>query len=344
MNSILKIITEGETLSQEQAEQAMHLMLRGDAAPEEIAGLLMGLRSRGETLDELIGFTKVMREYAVHVDAGDLNPVDLCGTGGDHSGTFNISTAASFVVAGTGVPVAKHGNKSVSSSSGSADVLSSLGVNTGLGKAGAERCLRDVGIAFLLAPQFHPALKHVGAVRRALGVRSFFNVLGPLCNPCRVKRQLVGAFSEETAKMMARILVRLGSEHVVVVYAHDGLDELSTTSTTTVYQTGSHAYDGGLLVQEVVPEQFGLARVSASELKGGTPAENATIVRSLLGGKTGAQMDIVLLNAAYALLASAEYDSLETCLEAARESIGSGNALRKLDQLIEASNDLAQAA
>ena len=344
MKPILQIIAEGETLSQAQAEQAMDCMLRGEASPEAIAALLMGLRARGETLDELTGFTKVMRAYAVPVDAGDLNPIDLCGTGGDHAGTFNISTAASFVAAGAGVPVAKHGNKGVSSSSGSADVLDALGVTTTLGAEGVEKCLRETGIAFLFAPQFHPALRHVGPVRRALGVRTFFNILGPLCNPCQVRRQLIGAFSDETAKMMARILVRLGSEHVVVVYAHDGLDELSTTSPTTVYQTGSHAFEGGLLEQVVIPERYGLARVSAAALQGGTPAENAEIVRSVLSGASGAQADVVLLNAAYALLASAEFDSLDTCLDAARESIASGAALSKLERLVEASNDLAHAA
>ena len=344
LKPILQLVAEGETLSQSQAESAMHVMLSGEAETAQIAGLLLGLRSRGETLDELVGFTKVMREYAVTVDAGDLDPIDLCGTGGDHSGTFNISTAASFVAAGAGVPVAKHGNKGVSSSSGSADVLSSLGVRADLGAEDAGRCLREAGIAFLFAPQFHPALRHVGPVRRALGVRTFFNILGPLCNPARVKRQLVGAFSDPVAKMMAQILMRLGSEHVVVVYAHDGLDELSTTSPTTIYQTGSHAYDGGLLEQEVVPERFGLARVSAAALQGGTPEENAEIVRGVLGGQGGPQADIVLLNAAYALLAAGEYGDLDACLDAARESVASGAALQKLDTLVEVSNELAEAA
>ena len=343
LKPILQSIAEGETLTQPQAESAMHLMLRGEASGEEVAGLLMGLRARGETLDELTGFTRVMREYAVPVETGDLDPIDLCGTGGDHAGTFNISTAASFVAAGAGVPVAKHGNKGVSSSSGSADVLSALGVRADLDAVGVERCLQETGIAFLFAPQFHPAVRHVMPTRRALGVRTFFNILGPLCNPAGVKRQLIGAFSDETARMMAQILMRLGSEHVVVVYAHDGLDELSTTSPTTVYQTGSDAYGGGLLEQTVVPESFGLARVSAAALQGGTPEENAEIVRSILGGTTGPQADIVLLNAAYALLASAEHTGLDTALEAARESVASGAALAKLDALVEATRDLATA-
>ena len=344
LKPLLRVVAEGETLTEAQAGSAMHVMLSGEAEPVEVAALLMGLRSRGETLDELTGFTRVMREYAVPVETGSLDPIDLCGTGGDHSGSFNISTAASFVAAGAGVPVAKHGNKGVSSSSGSADVLGALGVRSDLDAGGVARCLQETGIAFLFAPQFHPALRHVGPVRRALGVRTFFNILGPLCNPAGVKRQLVGAFSDPVAKMMARILLRLGSEHVVVVYAHDGLDELSTTSPTTIYQTGSHAYDGGLLEQEVVPERFGLARVSAAALQGGTADENAEIVRAVLGGAGGPQTDIVLLNAAYALLASGEYDSLDDCLDAARESVGSGAALARLDALVEASNALAEAA
>ncbi len=341
MKPLLTLVAEGETLTEAQAGQAMDCMLRGEASPEQIAGLLLGLRARGETLDELTGFARVMRKYAVPVDTSGLNPVDLCGTGGDHSGSFNISTAASFVVAGAGVPVAKHGNKGVSSLSGSADVLDALGVRTGAGPEDAARCLRETGICFLLAPEYHPALKHVGPVRKALGVRTAFNILGPLCHPAGVKRQLIGAFSDQVARQMAEILMRLGSEHVVVVYAHDGLDELSTTSPTTVYQTGSHAFDGGLLEQTVVPEQYGLARVSAAALQGGTPEENAEIVRAVLAGETGPQADVVLLNAAYALLASAEFDGLAACLDAARDSIASGRALRTLDLLVEASNDVA---
>lgn len=345
MKVYLQKISEGDTLTREDAEAVMHLLLRGDASGEEIAGLLMGLRSRGETLDELTGFTKVMREYAVSVEAPD-DAIDLCGTGGDHAGSFNISTAASFVAAGTGVPVAKHGNRAVSSNAGSADVLAALGVDTSLGKEGVEACLGQTGIAFLFAPLFHPALRHVMPVRRALGVRTFFNILGPLCNPAGVRRQLVGAFSDTTARQMAHILVRLGSEHVVCIYAHDGLDELSTTSPTTVYQTGSRLDPFGaetILQQEVTPEHYGLGRVRAGDLAGGTAAENAEIVRSILDGTAGAPRDIVLLNAAYALLASGRFDGLAECLDAARHSIDSGAAREKLDLLVQASNDLAPA-
>lgn len=346
MRDTLLKIAEGETLTEAEAQAAMGLLLAGDASPEQTAGLLMGLRSRGETLDELTGFTRAMREHMVRVEAPE-DAIDLCGTGGDHAGSFNISTAASFVAAGAGVPVAKHGNRAVSSNAGSADVLATLGVNTALGREGVEACLSETGIAFLFAPVFHPALRHVGPVRKALGVRTFFNILGPLCNPAQVKRQLVGAFSDATARMMAQILVRLGSEHVVCIYAHDGLDELSTTSPTTVYQTGSRLDPFGaptLLEQVVTPEHFGLARVSASALAGGSAEENADIVRSLLDGDAGAPRDIVLLNAAFALLASGRFDGLADCLEAARHSIDSGAARRSLRRLAEASHDLALAA
>ncbi len=230
MKPLLQLVAEGETLSEAQAGQAMDCMLRGEATPEQIAGLLLGLRARGETLDELTGFARVMRTYAVPVDTGGLNPVDLCGTGGDHSGSFNISTAASFVVAGAGVPVAKHGNKGVSSLSGSADVLDALGVRTGMGPDEAARLPPRDGHLLPARARVPPGAPHVGPVRKALGVRTAFNILGPLCNPAGVRRQLVGAFSDAVARQMAEILMRLGSEHVVVVYAHDGLDELSTTS------------------------------------------------------------------------------------------------------------------
>lgn len=346
MRDYLKKIAEGLTLSQDEAEAVMRLLLRGEAAPEEVAALLMGLRSRGETLDELTGFTRVMRAYAIAVQAPD-DAIDLCGTGGDHAGSFNISTAAAFVAAGAGVPVAKHGNRAVSSNAGSADVLDALGVDTALGRDGVEACLHEAGIAFLFAPVFHPALRHVMPVRRALGTRTFFNILGPLCNPAGVRRQLIGAFSEQTAHQMAHILVRLGSEHVVCIYAHDGLDELSTTSPTTVYQTGSQLDPFGaqtLLQQVVTPEHYGLARVSASELAGGSADENAAIVRSVLDGERGPARDIVLLNAAYALLASGRFGGLGQCLEAAAESIDTGAARKKLDLLIQASRAYAPAA
>ncbi|QXD15763.1 anthranilate phosphoribosyltransferase [Rhodocaloribacter litoris] len=340
MKTFLRTIAEQGTLSREEAEAAMHLMMRGEAAPEEMAGLLLGLRARGETLDELAGFTRVMRAYAVPVVLDDPHAIDVVGTGGDGRGTFNISTAAAFVCAGAGVTVAKHGNRSVSSKCGSADVLAALGVRTELGKEGVERCLREAGIAFLFAPLFHPAVRHVMPVRRALGVRTFFNILGPLCNPAGVRRYLVGAFSEAVARQMAAILAHLGADYALTVHAADGLDELSLSAPTTVF-----AYDAAratgpddIATWTVTPEAHGLARVPLEALAGGDAGENAALIRAVLDGRPGSHRDVVLLNAAYALLASGRFASLEACFEAARESLDSGAARARLDALVEVSN------
>ena len=343
MQPYLTALAEGRTLTQEEAEAAMHLMMRGEASPEQIAGLLMGLRARGETLDELVGFTRVMRQYAVPVRVDDPHAIDLCGTGGDRSGTFNISTAAAFVCAGAGVTVVKHGNRSVSSQAGSADVLEALGVVIDLGAEGVERCLEEVGIAFAFAPRFHPAMRHVMPVRRALGVRTFFNILGPLCNPAGVRRQLVGAFRPDVAATMAAILARLGAEHVVTVHTEDGLDELSLSAPTATYEyrRGDEAPRAG----RVEPEALGLPRVPLEQLRGGDAEANARLLRRVLEGEAGPHRDVVLLNATYALYVSGRFgDDLEACLEAARESIDSGAALARLERLIEVSNRVAREA
>lgn len=343
MQPYLTALAEGRTLTQEEAEAAMHLMMRGEASPEQIAGLLMGLRARGETLDELVGFTRVMRQYAVPVRVDDPHAIDLCGTGGDRSGTFNISTAAAFVCAGAGVTVVKHGNRSVSSQAGSADVLEALGVVIDLGAEGVERCLEEVGIAFAFAPRFHPAMRHVMPVRRALGVRTFFNILGPLCNPAGVRRQLVGAFRPDVAATMAAILARLGAEHVVTVHAEDGLDELSLSAPTATYEyrRGDEAPRAG----RVEPEALGLPRVPLEQLRGGDAEANARLLRRVLEGEAGPHRDVVLLSATYALYVSGRFgDDLEACLEAARESIDSGAALARLEQLVEVSNRVAREA
>ncbi len=341
MQPYLTALAEGRTLTQEEAEAAMHQMMRGEASPEQIAGLLMGLRARGETLDELVGFTRVMRQYAVPVRVDDPHAIDLCGTGGDRSGTFNISTAAAFVCAGAGVTVVKHGNRSVSSQAGSADVLEALGVAIDLGPEGVERCLEEVGIAFAFAPRFHPAMRHVMPVRRALGVRTFFNILGPLCNPAGVRRQLVGAFRPDVAATMAAILARLGAEHVVAVHAEDGLDELSLSAPTATYEyrQGDEAPRAG----RVAPEALGLPRVSLEHLRGGDAETNARLLRRVLDGEAGPHRDVVLLNATYALYVSGRFgDDLSACLEAARESIASGAALERLERLIAVSNQIAR--
>jgi anthranilate phosphoribosyltransferase len=337
LQPFLEIIARGDPLARDEAEAAMGVMMRGAARPEHTAALLMGLRTREETLDELVGFTAAMRRFAVPVDAGDPAAIDLCGTGGDGAGTFNISTTAALVAAGAGATVAKHGNRSVSSKSGSADVLEALGVKIDLEKPGVEFCLREVGLAFLFAPYFHPAMRYVMPVRRALGVRTFFNILGPLCNPAGVTRQLVGAFSTRVAERMVQILARLGADHVVTCHAADGLDELSLCDATTVF-----TYDGeGAPVAETVgPERHGFARTVPQALAGGTADANAAILRGILDGSvTGPKRDVVVLNAAYALRTSGRFDSLDACLAAAEASLDDGAALAKLDALADASHD-----
>lgn len=348
MREYLQIIADGNSLSEEQAEGAMRSMMSGEAAATEMAGLLMGLRSRGETLAELVGFTRVMREFAVRVELDDPNAIDLCGTGGDSTGTFNISTAAALVCAGAGVTVAKHGNRSVSSRSGSADVLEALGVKVELGKEGAEHCLRKAGIAFIFAPYFHPAMRFVMPVRKQLGVRTFFNILGPLCNPAGVRRQLVGAFSVETAQTMAAILAQLDARYIFTVHSEDGMDELSLSASTTVFEfdaaadTAAHVHmpQG----REVSPEVFGLGRAPLADLQGGSADENAAILHSILAGQEGPHRDVVILNAAFALLASGRFAGIEDCFEAARESIDSGGAAARLKRLVTASQEAPAAS
>ncbi|GIV62505.1 MAG: anthranilate phosphoribosyltransferase [Rhodothermaceae bacterium] len=340
MKLFLQKIAEGGTLTQEEAGAAMHSMMRGEAAPEEIAGLLMGLRARGETLDELTGFTRVMRAYAVPVRLEDPHAIDIVGTGGDGSGTFNISTAAALVCAGAGVTVAKHGNRSVSSKCGSADVLAALGIRTDLDAHGVERCLREAGIAFLFAPTFHPAVRHVMPVRRALGVRTFFNILGPLCNPAGVQRYLIGAFSRPVARQMIGILARLGATFALTVHADDGLDELSLAAPSTVfaYDARQAAGPDDIATWTVTPEAHGFERVPLTALAGADADTNAALIRAVLDGRPGPHRDVVLLNAAYALLASGRFASLEACFEAARESLDRGAARARLDALVDVSN------
>ena len=337
MKLYLTLLAAGEHLTRKQAEQAMHILMRGEAEPEEIAALLLGLRSRGESLDELIGFTRVMREYAVPVVVDDPDAIDLCGTGGDQSGTFNISTAAAFVCAGAGVTVAKHGNRSISSKCGSADVLSALGVEIELGKEGVEYCLKNAGIAFIFAPFFHPAMRYVMPVRKKLGVRTFFNILGPLCNPAGVRRQLVGAFSPDVAETMARILAALDARRVVAVHAN-GLDECSISAPTQTFRYDA-AGSGDIVMKLIEPEDLGLQKAPLSALQGDTADENAGILQNVLSGTTGPQRDVVALNAAHGLWASGRFEELSDAMQAATESIDSGAASKALERLIEVSQN-----
>lgn len=341
MRDFLSVLAEGGTLNETQAADAMRLLMTGQSEPEEIGAFLLGLRSRGETLEELIGFTRTMREFAIRVDPGDPDAIDLCGTGGDGISTFNISTTCAFVVAGAGVTVAKHGNRSVSSSCGSSDVLTMLGVETRLNKDGVEQCFREAGMAFIFAPLFHPALGHVMPVRRKLGVRTFFNILGPICNPAFVKRQLIGCFDREVAKMMATILSRLDAQHVRVVHSRDGMDELSISDATDTYKFDRTTDDD--VVHEILqPEDLDINRAPIENLKSGTPGENKDILLQILDGEKGPRRDIVVMNAAMAIEVAGKHGSRDDCLRAAEESIDSGAARRALKKLIEVSNNAPQ--
>ncbi len=338
LKSALSRLASGRELTVDEAGQAMHVLMQGKASPEQTAGLLMGLRSRGETLDELVTFTSVMREYAVPVRVDDERVIDIVGTGGDGGGTFNISTAAMFVCAGAGATVAKHGNRSVSSKCGSADVLEALGVRIDLRAAGVEACLRDTGLGFMFAPLFHPALRNVMPVRRALGVRTFFNILGPLCNPARVGRGVFGAFSRDVAETSAEILSRLGAAHVIAVHSDDGLDEFSLSAPTRAFE---QVGDSAPVVRTVVAGELGLASSPVETIRGGDASVNAEIIRSLLAGRSGPHRDVVALNAAHGLVAADLAADAREGLRLAFESIDSGKAAGKLTDLVRASNDHA---
>ena len=340
MHEHLTTIANGQALTEDAAADAMQHIMSGEAQPEHVAALLIGMRARGEHLDELVGFTRVMREFAISVDCDDPHAIDLCGTGGDGASTFNISTTAAFVCAGAGATVAKHGNRSVSSKSGSADVLETLGIDINLKKEGVEYCLNEAGIAFLFAPHFHPAMRHVMPVRKSLGVRTCFNILGPLCNPAGVSRQLVGAFDLNTAQLMVQILRRLDSEHVITVHSNDGMDELSVADATTLFEYDANGRHSMPISREVGPEKHDIERASNTMLQGGDADENARILRGILDGSdTSPRRDVVVLNAGYALHTSDRFDTLDAALDAARESIDSGAAQSALESLIDASND-----
>ena len=331
MKNTLTSIVQGDRLPSFQAARAMRQIMRGEASDAQVAGLLMGMAVRGETLEELTAFTKVMREFLVPVRCEDAQAIDLCGTGGDGLGTFNISTTTSFVCAGAGVTVAKHGNVGVSSKCGSADVLKELGIHIDLGPDGVATCLDEVGIGFIFARHYHPAMKHVMPARRQLAVRTCFNILGPLCNPAGVRRQVVGAFNSETATKMARILQNLGAAHVVTVSAPNGMDEFSLEGPIP-FSEFKHTWPE-LREREVSPEKLGLLRTPVESLVGGDTKANAELLLDVLRGEPGPRRDVVLLNSAFGIRVSGQHNGLYDCLDAAKESIDSGKALAKLEAL-----------
>lgn len=335
----LEIISRGEDLTEEQSVNAMKLILDGNISSEEVAAFLMGMRLKGETISELTGFVKQMRIAAIKVDVDSKGAVDLCGTGGDKSGTFNISTAAMFVVAGAGVPVLKHGNRSVSSKSGSYDVLETLGAVPNLGKEQVESLYNETGMAFMFAPNFHPALKYVMPARRALKIRTFFNMLGPLLNPADVKNQVIGVFSREAAGQMIQILTNLHTESAYTISAHDGLDEVSLTSQSEIYELQSHLSRGAITFD---PKSLGYEWVQPEELLGGDAEMNAGIIQNIMNGNsTPAQRDIVELNAAFAIRAAHAADSLEEAKTKAAKSLDSGEAAKKLNLFVKESQKVA---
>ena len=323
----------GARLELEEAKEAFALMMGGNATPAQMAGLLMALRVRGETIEEITAGALTLRERMTTISAPE-GAIDTCGTGGDAAGTYNISTAAALVVAGAGVPVAKHGNRSLSSKSGSAEVLAQLGVNIDAGFALIEEAIREARIGFMMAPRHHGAMRHVAGPRVELGTRTIFNLLGPLANPAGVKRQLMGVFAAEWVEPLAQVLGRLGARFAWVVHGRDGLDELTTTGPTLVAE-----WDGsGVRTFEVTPEDAGLPRARLEDLKGDEPAHNAEAIRAVLTGVKGPFRDAVVMGAAGALLVAGRAETLREGARLAAESIDGGAALQALETLVRITN------
>lgn len=324
-------VAEHHSLSSEEAREAMHVILSGEAKPAQIAGFLVALHMKGETVEELVGFARAMRQMAEPVAVGwDDEPLlDTCGTGGDHLGTFNISTVVAFVVAGAGVRVAKHGNRSISSQCGSADVLEKLGVRVSVSPGDAARAISEIGIGFLFAPAVHTAAKHAHPVRLDLKMRTVFNLLGPLTNPANASAQLAGAPSAHFAELIAGALAALGLPRGFVVHGSDGLDEITTTGPTLAFEIAHGAVERRTLT----PEDFGVAPARPEDLKGGDCARNCEIARAILAGARGPQRDIVLVNAAAALVAAGKAATFPEGMRAAAASIDSGAAQGKLEAL-----------
>ena len=336
----ISVVSKRQNLTQEEAEAAMDEIMSGGATPAQIGGYLMALRLKGETIDEITGSARSMRRAANHPAVKTQGIIDTCGTGGDGVGTFNISTVVAFVIAGAGVPVAKHGNRAASSKSGSADVLGALGVNLNLTPEQAGECVDEVGIGFLFAPTFHPAMKHAIGPRRELAVRTIFNILGPLTNPAGAKRQLMGVFSPDLTETLANVLCQLGGEAAFVVHGDGGLDELTTTGPNRV----SELRDGQVHTYTLDPQALGFKPADPADLLGGDPQHNAEIAYGILDRKVDSgKRDVVLLNAAAGLVASDKASDLKQGIAIAAESIDSGAALAKLNALIAHSQKFAQA-
>ncbi|MQF49167.1 anthranilate phosphoribosyltransferase [SAR202 cluster bacterium AC-647-N09_OGT_505m] len=331
----ISTVVSGHDLSTNDAIQVMEEIMTGAATPAQFGAFVTALRLKGETAEEIAGMARVMREKALHVRSeGDL--VDTCGTGGDGSQTINVSTISAFVVTGAGLKVAKHGNRAITSACGSADVLEAAGVKIDLGPKGVERCIHEVGIGFMFAPTFHPAMKYAGPPRREIGIRTVFNILGPLTNPAGARSQVLGIADGSLGEQMALVLQHLGCQHALVVHGEDGLDEVSIAAPTQIWELKQ----GNIFSYSVTPEDLGLSRASADAIMGGSAKENVNAMNRILGGEKGPGRDVVLLNAAAALAAGDAVQNLRQGIMVASESIDSGRALEKLRTLCELSQKL----
>lgn len=324
-------LVEREDLGEARARAAMEEIMRGEATPAQVAAFAVALRMKGETVEEVTGAVRALREHVTRVEAGPGPVVDTAGTGGDGAGTFNISTTAALIAAGAGARVAKHGNRSVSSRSGSADLLAALGVRIDVDVATMERCLAEAGIAFLFAPRLHPALKHAAGPRREVGIRTLFNLLGPLANPAFADRQVVGVFARRWVEPLAHVLRALGARHAWVVHGVDGLDEVTLTGTTFV----AEVRDGNVTTFEVHPDRIGLVCCASDDLSGGDAEANAEITRRILDGERGPRATAACLNAAAALVVAGLSADLRAGVERAREAVASGAARRALEALVD---------
>lgn len=333
LRHLIQKVSTGATLVEDEIRLALGEMTEGHATPAQMGAFLMALRVRGETVEEITGAAQMLRAR-MHRVSVPANAVDIVGTGGDSHGTFNVSTCASIIASGAGLPIAKHGNRRVSSLSGASDVLTKLGVKVDLPADAVARCVNEAGIGFMWAPLHHPAMKHWAPIRAELGIRTIFNLLGPISNPAGVKRQVVGVFSWHWVEPIAHVLKNLGAEHVWVVHGHDGLDELTTTGVTDV----AELKDGKITVFEVKPSEAGLATVKLDDLKGGDEAHNAQAIRDVLAGQRTPLRDIAILNAAAALLVGGKAETLAHGAELATRAIESGAAQRTLDKLVAVSN------
>ena len=336
MQAAIKTVLARKDLSADEMNDVMRIIMTGEATPAQIGGFLVGLRMKGETVDEIASAAKVMRELATGVKVTGDHVVDIVGTGGDGSNTFNISTACTFVVAAAGGTVAKHGNRSVSSKSGSADLLEAAGVKLDLNAEQVAKCIHEVGVGFMFAPMHHSAMKHAIGPRKEMAVRTIFNVLGPLTNPAGAENQLLGVFADDLVEPLAEVLNKLGSNHVMVVHSEDGMDEISIGAATKV----AELKDGKVTSYTITPEQFGFTKTNISELAVNSAEESLAVIKKVLNNETGPAKDIVKFNAGAAIYVAGLADSLEAGIEKAEEVIASGAAKAKLEELVKVSNSM----